>query len=456
MNVENQHIEDKLDDALAMVAAGIPVDVVLAEAGPDAEWLAPMLAVAGEAAQMKAAIPVPPPAASLNRMLAHAESLAPAAAPIAAAKTSGGLFGWFRIGPLFATGFRAASMAAMVMVAFLAGTVIGTGVTMAAQNSLPGQPFYGLKRMGETIRLNLTGESEHRQKLEDTFNLERQYEADLLLDQGKEITVVFEDTVHVVSDTSFTIDGMVVNITSDTEIFGELASGARVRIEAITQPPNNLQALIVTVIQAAPPTPAAAPLPTIEPTQTPAPTATRAQDSDIIDLPQQDDPALPVDDEFTGTDNLNADGNTNSSVADDAFNDNSDDDNANSDDDDSNDNSDDDNANSNDDDDFDSGDDLDDDFGDTGDNSDSGDDLSGDDDFNDNDDDFDDEFDDADDNSDSDSSSGSSDDSSDSDNSGSGSSGSDNSGSGSDDSSDSDSSGSGSSDDDNDDDDDDE
>jgi len=35
--------DEKLEDALAMLAAGIAIEEILAEAGPDAEWLRPML-----------------------------------------------------------------------------------------------------------------------------------------------------------------------------------------------------------------------------------------------------------------------------------------------------------------------------------------------------------------------------------------------------------------------------
>lgn len=331
MTTNNQHLpEDILDDALAMVAAGIPVDVVLAEAGSDAEWLEPLLTVASQAASLKTTITVPPPAASLNKMLAHAEKMAAAAAPVSPPATNRGLLSWLRPGPLFATGLRTATLTVSVLIAFLAGTIAGSGMTMAAQNSVPGQPFYGLKRMGESVRLSLLDSNQHRQRLEDTFNLERRFETDLLLDRGKEVVVIFEDSVQSLGPDSFVIDEGVVKLTADSQIFGDLAPGARVRIQAITQPPDSLRALSVWVVRAAPPTPTptVTPSPTVKPTQpataTPSATPTMATSSDTLALPPTPTPVpteenLAADDAITpangstgGTPTNSNDGLTNS------------------------------------------------------------------------------------------------------------------------------------------------
>ncbi|HRV95884.1 MAG TPA: hypothetical protein P5526_27270, partial [Anaerolineae bacterium] len=74
---------DKLDEALALLAAGLSLDEVLAEAGDDAAWLRPMLALATEVDALKVDIPIPSSQASLDRLLAHANSLAtPASSPL--------------------------------------------------------------------------------------------------------------------------------------------------------------------------------------------------------------------------------------------------------------------------------------------------------------------------------------------------------------------------------------
>ncbi len=77
----NNKPEDALEDALQMLAAGVPLAEVLALANSDAEWLAPMLETATEVADLQQSIPVPPAEASLQRLLAHGEKLAAVSQP---------------------------------------------------------------------------------------------------------------------------------------------------------------------------------------------------------------------------------------------------------------------------------------------------------------------------------------------------------------------------------------
>ena len=68
--------DEKLEDALAMLAAGMPLEEILAEADGDAEWLRPLLALAAEVGDLQQAIPIPSPEASLQKLLAYGEELA--------------------------------------------------------------------------------------------------------------------------------------------------------------------------------------------------------------------------------------------------------------------------------------------------------------------------------------------------------------------------------------------
>ena len=54
-------MDDKFEDALAMLAAGLPLDTILNEAGKDAEQLRPLLEMVGEEFTMKMLKEPPPP-----------------------------------------------------------------------------------------------------------------------------------------------------------------------------------------------------------------------------------------------------------------------------------------------------------------------------------------------------------------------------------------------------------
>ncbi len=115
--------EDKLEEALALLAAGIPLAEILADMSEDADWLRPLLEIATEVETLQSAITIPSPEASLQRMLAYGRELAAAAPPVAPAQP-----GWFATLisflstgwlPRLATGL----ISALLMVVFLGGTL---------------------------------------------------------------------------------------------------------------------------------------------------------------------------------------------------------------------------------------------------------------------------------------------------------------------------------------------
>ncbi len=249
------HPEDKLEEALALLAAGIPLADILTEAGDDADWLRPLLSVASEVGELRASMPLPNPNSSLQRMLDYSRTLTDTVPPKhhetshwLSAFTQWLSGGWL---PRLATG----AVTGLVVVFLLGGTVM-----VLAQRSLPGQSLYSLKRIGESLQLAGTQDSTAREQLRKNFNQRRQEEAKLLLQAGETEKVTFEGKVESLMDNYLTLDGLAVELTPQTEIKGELGVGARAMLEVMTQPPDELIALTITVVESAPPTPT--PLPT--------------------------------------------------------------------------------------------------------------------------------------------------------------------------------------------------
>lgn len=286
--------EDKLEEALALLAAGIPLADILAEAGDDADWLRPLLKVASEVGELRTAMPLPNPDASLQRMLNYSRSLTAAAPPpkreangwlTALTQLLGG--GWL---PRLAAG----AVTGLVVVFLLGGTLV-----VLAQRSLPGHPLYALKRMGETVQLAGTQDTNAREQLRKNFNQRRQEETQLLLQAGETQKVTFEGKIEALMDNYLTLDGLAVELTPQTEIKGDLAIGARAILEVMTQPPDTLMALTITIIESAPPTPTPLPTATAISTHTPSPTATatatpgQSQTSDTINLPTRTSTPVP-------------------------------------------------------------------------------------------------------------------------------------------------------------------
>jgi hypothetical protein len=262
--------EDRLEDALAMLAAGIPLADVLAEAGSEAEWLGSLLEVAAETSELQAVIPLPPPTASLERMLAYGKSLA--AAEDGAAPSPDGRRSRLRQfinrswwGDRLPIGLAAAALVISLVVTFLAGSVVGGGLSLVAQDSLPGEALYPIKRASEAIHLTLTSDPEKQQSLRELYDKRRQVETQQLLEQHQQAPVVFDGRVTAITPTTIMVDGFQVQITPQTKISGELQPGARIRVEGVTQLSGKLTASRIVIIEAAPPTPT--PLPRATPTQ---------------------------------------------------------------------------------------------------------------------------------------------------------------------------------------------
>ncbi|MCL4302874.1 MAG: hypothetical protein KJ077_44710 [Anaerolineae bacterium] len=290
--------EDQLEDALAMLAAGIPVADILAGAGDDADWLRPLLEVAAEVKELRPAIRVPSPEASLQRMLAYGQKLAANSPPPAQSNRS--IF----LGSLLGGGWLPRLAAGLVSALFIV-VLLGGTLTVLAHRSLPGQPLYALKRAGETLRLNLTLNPDRRSQLLENFNQQRQTEAKLLLEQNQVAAVSFSGRLDSVTGSSLTVAGLEIQLTPQTEVSGVMAVGARVNVEALTQPPDRLSALAVTVVEPGPPTPLPSPTSTVTPTPsptvtaTPTPTATATRslnrEADTLQLPTFTPTSTPTD-----------------------------------------------------------------------------------------------------------------------------------------------------------------
>ncbi|MEW5961088.1 MAG: DUF5667 domain-containing protein [Chloroflexota bacterium] len=265
--------EDKLEDALAMLAAGLPLHEVLAQSGDDAAWLHPLLEIPGQVEELRQAVPIPSPAASLHKMLSHAEKMAGNSRPVTAARPGRTNI----LTALLRGGFRLATAAvAAFMVVFLVGGMLQA----AAQQSLPGQPLYWLKQTHESLLLNLTRNPDRREQLLETFNQHRRLEIEQLLAEGQEAQVTFEGRVQAVTASAIDLEGLTAQITPDTRISGQLAAGARARVQVKTQPAQRLIALSITVIEVSP-----LPMPTLTPTLRPTPSLPQVQATDTLPAP---------------------------------------------------------------------------------------------------------------------------------------------------------------------------
>ncbi|UCC88462.1 MAG: hypothetical protein JSV81_03900, partial [Anaerolineales bacterium] len=263
--------EEKLAQAIERMIGGDSLDTVLAGAGSDANWLQPLLVLAERVQDMGEAVSVPPAEASLAQFLAEAERMAPTTSVAPAAPswwkrlTDGLRFPSLDMPRLAGTAVSVAVIALVVSGAFL----LGSSSVAAAQNILPGQPLYPIKRLGEEMVLWLPQSNESRDARQSEYEQRRRDEVHILLANHLEAPVTFRGMLETVGPSQIVVSGILVDITQDTQIEEPLEIGARLLVVARTSRSGSLMAKSIRVEQPAQPAIAPSATDTVQPTATP-------------------------------------------------------------------------------------------------------------------------------------------------------------------------------------------
>jgi hypothetical protein len=297
--------EDTLAHAIELLTAGESLDTILASAGADAEWLEPLLTAAKAVHDLRDAVPIPSAEVSLARFLAQAEQVASGHPSEPAPRH------WWdpwaaRLRLPAGGGLRWASAAiSVILLAFaltLGGALfLGSPAVMAAQNVLPGQLVYPVKRLGEGIYLWLPQSSESRSAKFAEYEKRREEEVRLLLNRRLEARVTYRGRVDALGASQAIVNGISLQVVNDTQIEGPLATGAWVLVDARTLRSGEIIAMRLVVEQpgraptisspTATPQPAATPTP--RPTATSQPTVTNSPTPSPTQSPSRTATATP-------------------------------------------------------------------------------------------------------------------------------------------------------------------
>ena len=147
------------------------------------------------------------------------------------------------IGQLFRTPARGLAMAAVL----LALVVVAGGATVvAAADSLPGDPLYGVKRTSERVRLALTTDPADRAALHARFNRERQSEARAVAGLGRPARLQFEGVLEQRTDGTWVVDDIEL-LVDPGAVEGEPEIGSRVLINVVSPGDGTLHVEHMTV-----------------------------------------------------------------------------------------------------------------------------------------------------------------------------------------------------------------
>ncbi len=164
------------------------------------------------------------------------------------------------------------SLAGLARVAAGAAVALVVVLVILSQNSLPGDPLYGVKRFAESVQYAFSPNEETIETQEER----RVQEIRALLDAGREEIVSFTGTLDSIGVPLWIVAGLPVRVEDPNSAVIGLTVGERVSVSGFTTAAGELVATSVR-----PDTPADPPTatPTATPTLTPTPTATPAAPS---------------------------------------------------------------------------------------------------------------------------------------------------------------------------------
>jgi hypothetical protein len=238
----SENLYDALEDCLAALQRGEDVESCLARHPGLAADLRPLLAAAAGAESL-AVLTVPPEVARRGRarLLNQAAELRERGAVSARTAPAVGL--------RFRRSLRlAVSVFAALLVAFVVG---GVGLVFASSGSLPGDPLYRVKISWEDIRLQWEANPQAREALEHHFEQERVGEVDELIKLGRAEEVEFAGRVTAIFPDHIVVSNITVLLTPQTQIDGQLALDAMVKVEGYTEPDGSVMGREIKVLGSA-------------------------------------------------------------------------------------------------------------------------------------------------------------------------------------------------------------
>jgi hypothetical protein len=122
-------------------------------------------------------------------------------------------------------------VASILLLMLFVGSLLTTGVVVVAQDSLPGDNLYSVKRLTEQVQLSVSSDKDG---LQEKFNQRRIDETKQVIKLKREVDVNFIGVIDEVSESFIHISGLSITVSEYIETI-ELMAGMRVEVFARTQ-----------------------------------------------------------------------------------------------------------------------------------------------------------------------------------------------------------------------------
>lgn len=238
-------VEELLDQAIASLQQGAspePSEMASSDELPS------LVALAARLHQLAATPPLPASLAGAGRAAFLRQA--------AEMKKAGSRTRRWRV-PVFLLPLARRWATAAALCVILLAAVFGGSHMMTSASSIPGDPFYPVKRAAESVQLALTFAPESRAALEHKIEERRLSEVRAILERRRRATATFRGIVTAYADAQLDVAGISVHLTSTTRFIGQPPRvGDLIAIVALNQPDLGLVAQRIQVLPVTPsPTP---------------------------------------------------------------------------------------------------------------------------------------------------------------------------------------------------------
>ncbi len=228
----SDRFEAILDESISALQAGVPLDDILAEVPDYAAELRPLLYAAAVLSDPQ------PQAAPEERKAALRAEYLKQTLELPGGPTLGQKSGavWHIIRRRMNRKTVLSDLATITITIVLTLLMAALMLTYVAQDTLPGDALYGVKRLSEQVQLNLISDPIHRDELTEQFNQRRLAEIDQLLAQNRAAVVEFQGVLETRGENLWIVSGLTVFLPDEATVTGQPREGDTVSVTGFLRP----------------------------------------------------------------------------------------------------------------------------------------------------------------------------------------------------------------------------
>lgn len=239
--------ETILDECISAVQAGIPIEEVLEEVPDYAGELRPLLYASALLTDPNPAlVPVEKKVALRDEYLRQVSELPANLKPTRREKTQA-IFNIIRRRLTRQAVLN--DLVTMTITAILTLTMTALMLSVLAVDTIPGDFLYGIKRIGENVRLGLTFDDSQQSELLNEFNQRRIAEIDQLIALNRAAVVEFQGVIEAKGENLWVIEGYTVILPSDLTLADDPQEGDHVAVIGLLRTNNSLVADTITLLE---------------------------------------------------------------------------------------------------------------------------------------------------------------------------------------------------------------